>query len=121
LAVRRALAVLVLALAFLAVGAIAVPALGAAPLRWVLPATALAAGSLAAGTWVRLEVAVAGLAALWLVGIGTVRYIDGARVPVVETAPFTTAGQGVALTLTLAAAAVFVARADRLASLEAAR
>lgn len=119
LAMRRAAAVLVLAFAVLGLGALALPELGSAPLGWVLPATALAVGSLAVGTWVRVELGVGGLAAAWIVGVGAVRFLQGADSRFADTAFFTTAGQGVALALTALAAAVLAARADRYSTLEA--
>jgi len=121
LAVRRAVAVLVLAFAVLGAGVLALPALGSAPLGWVLPATALAVGSLALGTWVRLEVALAGLAGTWLAGVGIVRYLEGIERPFADTALFTAAGQALALTLTVAGAVVLAARADRYSTMEATR
>ena len=119
LAVRRATAVLVLAFAVLAVGAVTVPSLGSAPLGWVLPASAIAVGSLALGTWVRIEAAVAGLATVWILGVGLVRYVDGFDRPFDETVLFTPTGQGIALALTVAAGLVLAARADRYSTLEA--
>jgi hypothetical protein len=121
LAMRRAIAVLAIAFVVLAIGAVAVPDLGAAPLGWVLPAAALAVGSLALGTWIRLEVAVGGLAAAWVGGIGLALFFARSGRSLDGAAPFTVAGQGVALSLTVVAAAVLVARADRYATLEAGR
>ncbi|HVF74966.1 MAG TPA: hypothetical protein VM938_07950 [Acidimicrobiales bacterium] len=119
LALRRATAVLVLAFTVLAIGAIAVPSLGSAPLGWVLPACAVALGSLALGTWVRLEAAVGALAATWVLGVGAVRYIDGFDRPFADTVFFTPAGQVIALALTVGAGIVLAARADRYSTLEA--
>ncbi|HWH33768.1 MAG TPA: hypothetical protein VNT56_00425 [Acidimicrobiales bacterium] len=121
LAMRRAAAVLVLAFAVLGLGAVALPELGSAPLAWVLPAAALAVGSLALGTWVRLEVAVAGLAATWMAGVGLIRVSEGLRRPFDEIALFTATGQGLALAVTVAAGLVLAVRADRYATMEARR
>jgi hypothetical protein len=98
---------------------LAVPNLGAAPLGWVLPAIALAVGSLALGTWVRLEGAVAGLATGWIVVVAVFRYLDDTRRPLAESALFNAIGQGLILALALAALVVLTARADRYATLEA--
>jgi hypothetical protein len=121
LAIRRAVAVLVLAFAVLGTGALALPALGSAPLGWVLPATALAVGGLALGTWVRLELALAGLAAAWLAAVGVVRYLHGIDSPFADAPLFTAAGQGLALALTVTGALVLAARADRYSTMEAPR
>ena len=119
LALRRAVAVCAVAFAVLAVGALAVPSLGSAPLGWVLPAAALATGSLALATWVRVELAVGGLATIWVVAIGIVRVIDKAEGPLSDGAPFTTAGQLTTLLLAAIAAVILARRADRYATLEA--
>lgn len=119
LAMRRAAAVLVLAFAVLAIGAISVPSLGSAPLGWVLPACAIAVGSLALGTWVRIESAVGALASAWMVGVAAVRSIEGFDRPFDHTVLFTPLGQGIALALTVAAGVVLAARADRYSTLEA--
>ena len=121
LALRRAVAVLVLAFAVLGIGALALPGLGAAPLGWVLPATALAIGSLALGTWVRLELAVAGLAGAWLTTIGVLRYLDGVDRPVTESAAFTGVGQALAVALAAAGVVILAARRDRYSTMEATR
>ena len=119
LVVRRAMAVLALAFTVLGIGAIALPELGSTPLGWILPASALALGGLALGTWVRLEVAVSGLVVAWIVGLGVVRYLAGAGRPLADTALFTPMGQGLALAVTVAAIVVLAARADRYSTLEA--
>lgn len=119
LAVRRAVAVLVLAFAVLGTGALALPAFGSTPLGWVLPATALATGSLALGTWVRIEIALAGLAGAWATGVGILRYLEGIERPFADVALFSPAGQGLALALTVAGALVLAARADRYSTMEA--
>ena len=119
LTIRRATAVLVLAFLVLAAGALALPDLGAAPLRWMLPAAALAVGGLAVGTWMRIELALGALAAMWLGGVALVRYLDGFDRPFADTAPFSPAGQALALALVVAAAAVLAVRADRYSTLEA--
>lgn len=119
LVMRRAAAVLVLAFAVLAIGAVAAPSLGPAPLAWILPGTAISLGSLALATWVRVESAACGLAVAWITALGVARYLDGFDAPVASTALFAPAGQAVALTLTLLALAVVMARADRFSTLEA--
>lgn len=119
LAIRRATAVLALAFVVLAAGALALPDLGSAPLGWILPAGALAVGSLAVGTWMRIELALAALAATWLANVALVRYLDGPERPFADTAPFTAAGQAVALALTVTAVIVLAVRADRYSTLEA--
>jgi hypothetical protein len=119
LVVRRAVAVLGVAFIVLGVGAIAAPSVGAAPLGWILPAAAMALGSLALGTWVRLESAVIGLATGWIVGLGAARYSSGLDSALADTYVFTSTGQGFALLLALAAAAALAARADRYSMMEA--
>ena len=119
LVVRRASAVLGAAFIVLGVGAVAAPSVGTAPLGWILPAAAMALGSLALGTWVRLESAVIGLATGWIVGLGAARYASGLDGALADTAVFTPAGQGLALVLALAAAAALAARADRYSMMEA--
>lgn len=121
LAMRRAAAVLLLTFAVLGLGALALPELGSAPLAWALPAAALAVGSLALGTWVRLEVAIGGLAATWVLGVGLLRVREGLHRPFDEIPLFTTTGQGLALAVTVAAGLVLAARADRYATMEARR
>ena len=58
LVLRRAGAVLAVTFGLLGVAALALPDLGPAAAAWVLPALALTLGSLALGTWLRVEVAV---------------------------------------------------------------
>ncbi|MCZ7528921.1 MAG: hypothetical protein M5U31_00385 [Acidimicrobiia bacterium] len=118
LALRRAVAVLTAAFVVLTIGTLALPGLGSAPLGWVTPALALAVGSLAIGTWVRVEIAVACLAGAWVVGVGALRYVDGPGHPFADTAVFSAVGQGVALGLAVLAAVVLVTRADRYTTLE---
>jgi hypothetical protein len=120
LVVRRAVAVLGVTFVTLAVASLTLPDLGPRAASWVLPGLALAVGSLALGTWVRIEVAVSILAASWIVVVWTV-WFAGDRGPVVDTATFAVAGQLASLAVAVAAAALVVVRRSRYATLEAFR
>jgi hypothetical protein len=121
LVVRRAVVVLGLTFAVLALAALALPDLDATAAAWVLPALALAVGSLALGTWLRVEVAVAALAGGWLLTVWSVWWIAGRGMALAESATFAPAGQSAALAAAAAAAAVVAVRRDRYATLEAFR
>jgi hypothetical protein len=119
LLLRRSSAVLGLAFVLLAIAALTLPSLTGGPAAWVLPALALATGSLAVGTWVRVELAVAGFAAAWVAGTATARFLADRHEALADTAPFTAPGQGVAAAAAVLALVVLVKRADRYATLEA--
>jgi hypothetical protein len=121
LAIRRAAIVLGTTFALLALAGLTVPGQGLTAATWVLPALALAVGSLALGTWWRIEVAVGGLAAVWLC-ITTAAWVTaGRRLSFTESPIFGATGQVAALAATLLAVAILVARSDRFATLEALR
>lgn len=119
LALRRAALVLAATFVLLGMAALGVPGLGLESAAWVLPALALALGSLALGTWWRVEHCVAGLAVAWMTVIAAVRLVEGRSLAFRETALFGPPGQAAAVAAALAAAAVLAARSDRYATLEA--
>ncbi len=119
LALRRAVAVLAVALVTLGVGSLAVPGLDGVPLRWLLPALALALASLALGTWVRLELALGALALAWAATLGLSRWLLDVDEPLAVAPPFTVGGQVVALLVATAAGAALLDRAGRYSELEA--
>jgi hypothetical protein len=121
LLLRRAFVVLVVTFTVLGLGTLALPGLGPEAAGWVLPALAITLGSFALATWLRTEVAVAALAATWVVAVPVLRWSAGRDLPYADAAPFTAAGQLTAAALALLAAAVLVARRDRLTTLEVLR
>ena len=118
LVVRRTVAVLLVAFAVLLVGSLATPELGSVSFAWVLPGLALALGSLALGTWIRIELAAGSLATAWSIGLLVLRWAEGRTTPFAEAAPFSTAGQVAALVLTAAAALVLVRRVGQYSTME---
>jgi hypothetical protein len=119
LALRRAAFVLGTTFLLLGLAAAAVPGLGLESAAWVLPALALALGSLALGTWWRVEHCVAGLALAWMATIASVRAVEGRHFALRNTALFSPSGQAVALAVAVLAATVLAARSDRFATPEA--
>jgi len=120
LALRRAAIVLATTVMVLGLAAVGLPGIGMESAAWVLPALALALGSLALGTWWRVEICAGGLAAAWLVVTFSWRLTDGRHFSVGDTAVFRTTGQSGALGLALLATVILAARSDRYATLEAA-
>jgi hypothetical protein len=121
LVLRRAGAILTVNFGLLGAAALVLPDLGPSAAAWVLPALALALGSLALATWLRAEVAVATLAAGWLLTVWSLWWFAGHDIAVADSATFATAGQMAALAGTAAALTVLVARRDRFATLEVVR
>lgn len=119
LALRRASVVLGMTFVLLGLASVGVPGLGLESAAWVLPALALALGSLALGTWWRVEHCVAGLASSWLATIASLRLVEGRQFALGESAVFTTSGQVTALAVALLATAILTTRSDRFATLEA--
>ncbi len=119
LALRRAAFVAGTTVVLLGLAALAVPGVGLESAAWVLPALALAVGSLALGTWWRVEHCAGGLAIAWATVIGSVRLVEGRSIVLRETVLFSPSGQFAALALVLVAAAILTARSDRYATLEA--
>ena len=119
LALRRASVVVGAAFFLLALAGAGLPGLGLEGAGWVLPALALALGSLALGTWWRVELCVAALAATWLAVNWSIRLAEGRHLPLGDTAVFETTGQVTALAAALLATAVLTARRDRYATSEA--
>ena len=109
LAVRRAVAVLVPAVAAVALGAMAAPGLRPVDAAWLLPALALSATTVALSTWIRPDTAAVGLGGVWLaVAVGFHARAHG-RVAVAELALFSDRGRPVWLAL-LAVSAVVAGR-----------
>jgi hypothetical protein len=121
LVIRRAIAIVGITFGVLGAAALALPSLGPAAAAWVLPALALALGTLALGTWLRVEVAVGVLSGAWLLGVSLVWWLAGRDIPLVDTAAFSVTGQVTALAAAVAAATIAAARRDRFATLEAFR
>ncbi len=114
----RLTAALATSLLVLVIGGFAIPQFESTSFLWIIPGLALALSSLALGTWFLIERAALGLAAVWLLAVGTawrLRDVDG---PVSQTALFTPAGQLVFLALAAVGGAVFAARIDRYSTLE---
>ena len=119
LALRRASVVLGTTFVLLGLASVGVPGLGLESAAWVLPALALALGSLALGTWWRVEHCVAGLAVFWLATIASLRLVEGRHFALGESAAFSASGQFTAVAVAFLAAAILTARSDRFATLEA--
>jgi hypothetical protein len=121
LVLRRAGAILTVNFGLLGAAALALPDLGPEAATWILPALALTLGSLALGTWLRAEVAVAVLGSGWLLTVSALWWFAGHDLAVADSAPFAATGQLAALAVSAAALTVLVARRDRFATLEVAR
>lgn len=119
LALRRAALVIGTTVVMLGLAGRSIPGVGLEGAAWVLPALALAVGSLALGTWWRVEVCVSGLAVAWLAGIASLRLVEGRQLVLADTALFHGSGQAAALAAALVATAVLAVRSDRYATLEA--
>lgn len=121
LVVRRAIAVVGITFGILGAAALALPDLGPAAAAWMFPALALALGTLALGTWLRVEVAAAVLTSAWLVGVSWVWWLAGHDIPLADSATFSVAGQMTAVAAAVAAAIIAAVRRDHYATLEAFR
>ena len=121
LVIRRAIAIVGITFGVLGAAALALPDLGPAAAAWVLPALALALGTLALGTWLRVEVAVGVLASAWLLGVSAVWWLAGRDIALADSVAFSVTGQVTALAVAAAAAAIAATRRDRFATLEAFR
>ena len=119
LALRRAAVVVTTTFAVLGVAALGVPGLGIESAAWVLPAVALVVGSLALGTWWRIEVCASALAVAWVAITSSLRLTQGRHLALVDTALFSTTSQMAALAAALVAGLVLAARSDCYATLEA--
>jgi hypothetical protein len=117
LALRRAIAVLAPTMVLLGAAGLALPELAAGSFRWVLPGLGLAVGSLALATFVRVPVAIAAMAGLWLAVLGASR-VGPVRRPIVDAAVFQAPGQLASVTVVLVAAAVIAGRRDRFDTVE---
>jgi hypothetical protein len=118
LVVRRTLAVLVPTIALLSIVGLAVPDLAGLGFAWVLPGLGLAAAALALSTFVRVPLAVGGLAGVWFLLLMIGERVDGVREPLGDTPIFGAAGQLVSLAVLAGAIVVLVARRDRFATME---
>lgn len=101
LLIRRALAVEVLALVVLGAGSLFVSLDGARAIAWLLPATALSAATVAAGSRLPTTHAAGALLAVWF-GVLTIGEVIGdrdGRAPFADAAVFGVAGQLVLLAL----------------------
>lgn len=121
LAIRRAAIVLGATFLLLGLAGVTVPDIGVRAAAWVLPALALAVGSLALSTLWRIEIAVSGLALTWVALTSAVWLAEGRRAPLADTAPFELTGQLAALAVCVLAAVVLAARSDRFATMGAYR
>jgi hypothetical protein len=108
LALRRAAAVLVPAVAAVVIGSIATPVLAPLDAAWLLPALALSAGTVALATWVRVDTAAAVLAGAWL-AVVTALHVRQA-VPLRDITLFASRAHLAWLGLALASAGVAYAR-----------
>lgn len=120
LVIRRAIAVVGVTFGVLGAAALALPDLGPAAAAWLLPALALALGTLALGTWLRVEVAAGVLTGVWL-GVSSVWWLAGHDVGLADSAAFSVTGQLTAAIIAAAAAIIAATRRDRFATLEAFR
>jgi hypothetical protein len=118
LALRRATAVLTTTFVVLAVASLALPVLDLEVAAWIFPGLALSLGALALGTRWRPEVAAGVLGGGWVLAVMAAELLARTRTPVAETAVFEPIGQLVAVALSIAAAAVLVARRDMYATVE---
>lgn len=118
LAVRRTVVVgasvfVVVGMADIAIGEIGVPVAA-----WVLPSLALAASSLALGTWLRIEATVGSLVLAWVVVVSSVRWFDGADVAFADSTTFATPGRVLAVATLVVAVAVIAVRRDEFQTME---
>lgn len=114
---RRAVAALAPTFAILVAAGIALPDLDDGT-RWLLPALALALGSLLLATFIRPVVAIATLGVAWISVVTALRVLEGRDIPVAEIAVFELPGQLVALSVTLVAATLAYLRRDRFSTVE---
>lgn len=114
----RVAAALVTSFVVLAAGGLALPQFGSTSFLWAIPGLALAFGSLALGTWLPVERAAVGLAAAWLIAVGTTWQLSALGESLSSTALFEAPGQVTLLALAAAGAAVLAARIDRYSTLE---
>ncbi|MGQ0434091.1 MAG: zf-HC2 domain-containing protein [Microthrixaceae bacterium] len=118
LMLRRSLAILAPTFAILAIAGLAQPDLTAGGALWVLPGLALALGSMALATYVRVTSATVALAVGWVSLLASVSLFDGRRVPIADTMVFGLVGQSAALALVLVSAGGLYLRRDRFSTME---
>jgi hypothetical protein len=117
LLLRRAVVVLVPTFFVLGAFGLALPSFGVA-VAWVLPALTLTLGSLALGTWWRVELTATGLALGWFVAVTGIRWVQGQTLGLADSVVFSAAGQLAFLALGLVAGFVLAVRHDHLEALE---
>jgi hypothetical protein len=117
LAARRVVAVVTPAVAVVAIASLVAPGVaGGAPL-WLLPGLALALGTLALATFVRVTVAAGGLTALWIALLTA--SAASPRAPALEdVVVFHATGQVACLCVTVVAVTLLFIRRSRFATLE---
>lgn len=118
LVLRRSVAVLAPTFAILVLAGLAQPNLTAGGALWVLPGLALALGSMALATYIRVTSATATLAVVWISLVASVSVLDGRRVPIAETMVFGVVGQLTAAALVLVAIGALYLRRDRFSTME---
>lgn len=119
LALRRAAVVGATTFGVLGLATLGVPGVGLESAAWMLPALALVVGSLALGTWWRVEVCASALALGWVAVTASLRITQGRHLALADTALFGTTAQVGASAAALVAAIVLAVRSDRYATLEA--
>jgi hypothetical protein len=117
LALRRTVAVLVPTVAILTLAGLLLPGLAGWSVVWILPGLALAATSLALSTYLRVTVAVATTAVVWVAALSSSR-LASRRVPLADLFVFEPAGQVACLLALAGASLVVAARRDRFATME---
>ena len=118
LIMRRTAAIVGLSFLLLGVAATALPNLDAGGAAWVLPALALSLGTLALGTWMRIETAVALLGGGWIATVGSIWWLSLQHQVAFPSPSSSSATQLTALAVAAISAAVVAARRDRFATLE---
>jgi hypothetical protein len=118
LAARRVVAVVVPALAVVAAFSTFAPGVGAGAPLWLLPGLALALGSLALATFVRVTIAAGALTALWIALLATTAGVPRSGLAVDDVAVFHAAGQVACLCAAVLAATVVYFRRSRFGTLE---
>lgn len=118
LLLQRVLAVLVPAVVLVGLATLAVPQTAVA-VRWLVPGLALAGATMAAASFVRVEVAASTLLVLWWTGLGAMVWWRSAA-PVEAAFPFRPAGAATCLVVLAVSAGVVRARRDRFSTMEVA-
>ena len=112
LVIRRSLAVLASSLLVLSAGALLMPTLDLAIAAWILPGLGLSLAALALATWVRIEVAAASAALVWLLALEAAHVWGDRRLPLEDLAPLAMPGQVVSAVVIVVAGLALIARRD---------